>query len=311
MKSERFFKYLLCIFILMVFTNCMRIKKSEMGLNLKLTSKSLSKSLSKSQTKLKMTTKFCNPLCRECAENDNNYCTICQPGIILYQFNCWSKCPDGTYFDSQSNDCLPCSSECPVCWGPNNNMCGNIPGTFTKIVSLGNEIKKFLTNYTFTQRDIEQWIESLKIILSYNRDEKLISDINDIKFSDKEVYAENDEFIELPIGCYSKSDGVFIPVPAYVNSNKHLVNSHWVYKKGMWDGKRWVSQHFPALPKFIKERGESNKIYYENNGVWMYDQNKGWVWSQFNWKSRENLSVEDSLNLLNTIKIDVYNILIL
>lgn len=68
---------------------------------------------------------------------------------------------------------------------------------------------------------------------------------------------------------------MFIPVPSYFNKNGDLIHSHWVFKKGMWDGQTWNDQWYPRLPSFILNRGEKNKIYYENGGYWIYENSRG------------------------------------
>jgi hypothetical protein len=260
--------------------------------------------LSNNMAKMKTTTKSCSPLCSECSANDLNYCTICQTGVILFKFTCYSKCPEGTYYSEEWRDCRECDPRCPVCWGPENDMCGNTEGMKTSVVSLENEIKDFLISYTFTRQEIDNWIKSLKIILS-KTDEQILFDLNFENLSTNEVYNVPNGEAELPVGSFSKLDGVFIPVPSYINLNKKLVGSHWTFHKGMWDGKTWIGQHFPRLPTFIRTKGVKNKIYYENGGYWIWDQMKEWFWIKSKTIVEADSNVHDMLSLLNTIKIDV------
>lgn len=263
MKS---FKYYLCAFVsLLVLCNSTRLL-SENGKNQMVSS-------SRSNSKATLTTKFCNPLCKECSSNDRNYCTICNAGVPFYQYNCFAKCPDGTFLDQEWRECKKCNENCPICWGPDNDMCGTTFGLKTTVTSLEHEIKEFLSGYTFSRFEIEKWVNNLKFILT--DEQYLPDDTFKDSFRSVEVYSVESDSFELPIGSYSDADGVFIPVPAYINKNKELVNSHWIFKQGQWDGKRWVAQFYPRLPTYIRVKGSRNKIYYENNGYWVYDTMKG------------------------------------
>jgi hypothetical protein len=258
--------------------------------------------------KSKLTTKYCNPLCSECSSNDLNFCTICQNYSVFYNYSCYENCPEGTFLN-ESNSCQTCHEDCPLCWGAGPDMCGTEKGVKTKVVTLEQEIRTFLLTYTFTRKEIDQWISTLKIILEKGRDDELLKDLNSDSFSTFDIYDIQKADVELPLGSYSKLDGVFIPVPSYLNVKKELVNSHWVFKKGMWDGQRWVQQHFPRLPRFIREKGEKNYLYYENGGFWIWNAYRGWFWmiSAHGKKSKfeQPSSVQDSLAMLNGIKIDV------
>jgi hypothetical protein len=271
------------------------------------------KSLASTSTEKATTTTKCTQMCLECSMNDLNFCTQCHIGTYKYEFNCFAKCPDGTYLDSGMRTCIKCNESCPICWGGAANMCGETHGVYTSVFSLRNEIKTFLTSYTFTKSEIDKWISQLKIILTdfgeqittNNRDNEIVN------FTPSEVYSisfQQDQ-TDLPIGSFSDFGGVFIPIPSYLNMKREVINSHWVFKKGMWDGKQWISNSFPRLPQFIKIFGEKNKIYYENLGFWIYDQMRDWYWMKNEINSitmRQPLSnVSDSLVELNTIKIDV------
>ena len=78
----------------------------------------------------------------------------------------------------------------------------------------------------------------------------------------------------------------------------------------MWDGSKWVNQYFSRLPKFIRVRGEKNKIYYENEGFWVWDQMRDWFWIKSS-NLQESLStVQDTLmNLNNMIFIEIKDFL--
>jgi len=132
-----------------------------------------------------------------------------------------------------------------------------------------------LSIYTFTKADINNWIYNLKVILK--EDSNLSSDINnlDTTLSPSDIYNTDKINIPLPLGSFSRIDGVFIPVPSYFNKNGDLIHSHWVFKRGMWDGQAWNDQWYPRLSSFIQNRGEKNKIYYENGGYWIYESTRG------------------------------------
>jgi len=108
---------------------------------LKNQAKSQVKSLAKAKTTVTSTQIGCNPLCLECSTNDQNYCNVCKVGIYQYNFNCFSKCPDGTFLDEEWQKCRICDVNCPVCWGPASDMCGATPGLRTSVSILENEVK--------------------------------------------------------------------------------------------------------------------------------------------------------------------------
>lgn len=233
-----------------------------------------SKTNLKSKMQTKTTTKFCNELCMECSENDRNYCTICKTGVYQFDYNCYAKCPDGTYADTQWQVCRKCDLNCPLCWGPKSDMCGTVSGVRTTVTIIENEIRDFMRTYTFTRDEVVSWMSSLKVLLKDNR-----SLINDLDTSDtlspSDIYNSHKVDQELPLGSFSKLDGVFIPVPAYIDKNGELIQSHWVYKRGMWDGISWNDQWFPRINSFIKLKGNQNKIYFENGGYWVYEKHRG------------------------------------
>ena len=301
------FFILICLFDLFYFSKIKSTIKTENNNSNKIKNKNeFTNTISTAnKSKMTLTTKSCNPLCRECSINDLNYCTICQPNIIFFQYNCYTKCPEGFYIEKEEKQCKPCHTNCPVCWGPNPDMCGPTEGINTSVIALEEEIKNFLMNYTFTRQEIEKWLNSLKIILSKDNEEKILTEEDIETLSGNEIYNTHYPSIELPVGSFSTLEGVFIPIPSYMSLNKKLVNSHWIYKKGQWDGQRWVSQFFPRLPTFIRIYGQKNKIYYENKGYWIFDEFRNWYFIK-NEKFIEQLkTVNDVLASLNTIKIDV------
>jgi hypothetical protein len=266
--------------------------------------------LIKTELKEKTQTKFCNPLCSECSQNDFNFCTVCQTQTVLYKYTCYTKCPEGTYLDETSH-CRECDSSCPVCWGPTSSMCGTEHGIRSQVVTLESEIKNFLMTYKFNQNEITQWLNSIKVILNNQSEESLFTDMNFRRLSSQEVYGTVSEVIvDLPLGAFSKLDGVFLPIPSYINENRDFVNSHWVYKKGTWDGSKWVEEFYPRLPSFIREKGETNKIYYENKGFWIWNKQSHWQWKATNIMQEDSINFQDQLALLNSIKIDVIFLLI-
>jgi hypothetical protein len=220
----------------------------------------------------------------------------------MYEFSCYIQCPEGTYLDN--GECRNCNKNCPICWGAEIDSCGSIPGVKSSVVFLENEIKDFLKTYTFTMSEIDSWINSLKIILKQETT-KGNEDVSQLILSQDDIYNSDLVEAELPLGSFSKLDGIFIPIPSYINKNKELIDSHWVFKKGMWDGRQWVDQYFPRLPTYIKNKGQKNKIYIENNGYWIYDQMRDWYWTKAKSLLEPLSNVVDELGQLNLIKIDV------
>ena len=175
---------------------------------------------------------------------------------------------------------------------------------------LENEIKKYFNNKPFDDGEINQWMIKLEIIFKKLGGLDFISN----RLSSDDVYSSKKIEMDLPIGSFSLNGGVFIPVPSYLNEKMELVNSHWIYVKGMWDGHNWVDEWFPKVPSFVKLKGEKSKIYYENGGYWIYDSIKGiyllnlileWYWSKTENIKQPDISNEDIISNLNTIKFDV------
>ena len=107
--------------------------------------------------------------------------------------------------------------------------------------------------------------------LEYNVDKNDI----DSTISTGDVYGTNKIKGELPIGSFSRKNGIFIPIPSYLDENLDLIDSHWIFVKGSWLGNNWIDYWVPVLPSFIKQNGDKNKMYYENGGYWIYDNDKG------------------------------------
>lgn len=100
-------------------------------------------------------------------------------------------------------------------------------------------------------------------------------EIDTATISMEDVYGSNKVLEDLPIGSFSRKDGVFIPIPSYLDENMEIVESHWVYVRGAWLGNKWMQEWVPVLPSFIKHYGQKNKMYFENGGYWVFDNRKG------------------------------------
>jgi len=182
-------------------------------------------------------------------------------------------------------------------------MCGTVPGVRTTVTMIENEIRDFMKSYTFSRDDVTFWVSSLKTLL---QDEKSLAQMEGSDtIAPSDVYNSKKIDLELPLGTFSKLDGVFIPVPAYLDKTGELVQSHWVYRKGMWDGSSWTSQWYPRLNSFIRLKGSQNKLYFENGGYWVYEQHKEWYWVKSTNIVESTNDVASVLSQLNTIKIDL------
>jgi len=264
--------------------------------------------LTKTSSESSLTTKNCSPLCSQCSQNDLSFCTICQTGMILYNFNCFVTCPHGTYLNQETRTCQLCHNDCPMCWGPDKDMCGNTFGVRTKVVSLEDEIIEYFNSHIFIKEEVDDWLNNLKKLFSDEKSEMIYPLFvqENPQFS---VYLEEKPSAELPIGSFAYKNGLFIPVPPYINKSKKLVEFHWIYKQGMWDGSSWHDQYFPRIPTFIRSKGTTDKIYQENNGYWFYDVSRHWIFYNTRNIVSVELSIPEKLSNLNRIKIDV-NILI-
>ncbi|MCP3681762.1 MAG: hypothetical protein GY861_03640 [bacterium] len=52
--------------------------------------------------------------CKKCKKTDNDYCTECLGNDLLYNGDCYQKCPDGTYKSSDTT-CSDCMNGCKLC----------------------------------------------------------------------------------------------------------------------------------------------------------------------------------------------------
>lgn len=251
-----------------------------------------------------LTNKSCDHLCSQCSVNDSSYCTICQPGMIFYNFACYVSCPSGTFLDPETRICKECSSECPICWGSEKDMCGNNFGNKAKVVNLQDEIIEYFQTHIFIKDEVDQWLNSLKVIFK-NDQQEIIYPMFVEKNPSFAVYMQENNYADLPIGSFSSANGIFIPIPPYLNKDKKLIKSHWVFKKGMWDGKNWNEECFRRLPSFIVYKGSTDKIYQENNGYWAYDVARHWTYIPAKNNDLEDINVSEKLSKLNQIKIDV------
>lgn len=99
--------------------------------------------------------------------------------------------------------------------------------------------------------------------------------ISDMDLSPTEVYGNSKISLDLPFGSFSKNNGVFIPIPSYISNKINYVRNHWIYVKGQWNGFSWLNDWIPVLPSYIKKTGDKTKIYYENEGYWIFSTNQG------------------------------------
>jgi hypothetical protein len=226
----------------------------------------------------------------ECSELDYTQCNVCKTGIFQYNNSCYQKCPIGTFADLEWQNCKECDSNCPTCWGPRSDMCGSVIGQATTVVLLENEIKNYFINRNPLEKHNNNWLNNLDLIFKKINSEGMTQlvtfgincpnqlenfEINKETLSPDDIYNTNKIEVQLPDGSFSRNDGVFIPIPSYLNGNNELVNSHWIFVKGMWDGHNWINSWFPKIPSFIKNHGQKNKIYFENGGYWIYEMNRG------------------------------------
>ncbi|KAJ7335557.1 hypothetical protein JRQ81_013498, partial [Phrynocephalus forsythii] len=58
----------------------------------------------------------CNHNCRECEGPDSDDCTECaNVSSVLYNGQCLEECPDGTYYDEETENCEDCDTTCLTC----------------------------------------------------------------------------------------------------------------------------------------------------------------------------------------------------
>jgi hypothetical protein len=185
-------------------------------------------------------------------------------------------CPEGTYTDNEWQVCRKCDIACPVCWGPFSDMCGTTVGIKTTAVLLENEIRIYFQHEMFSSQNISKWLSGLAVILHNVKGEDKFNKMDIL--SPDDVYGTDKMLVDLPIGSFSGNNGVFIPIPSYLNENMEMVNSHWVNVGGMWNGRSWSDNWFPNVPSYIKNKGIKDKIYYENGGYWIYNSlNNGFI----------------------------------
>jgi hypothetical protein len=265
----------------------------------------------------------CEELCLQCSFENNTICEVCKPGIYFYENRCYTKCPDRTYSDQEWQVCRACDSTCPVCWGSRPDMCGTTAGVKTQMMLLENEVKQYFTNKPFESSRVLDWLHNLNVILKdVNYSEKIdILDSEDT-IATNVVYNSDKIVVDLPVGSFSRNDGVFVPVPSYINSKMELVKFHWIYIKGQWNGYTWNDSWFPLIPSFIKSFGDRGKMYYENGGYWIYDKPSNskiinnyidWVWKKSdnillnNEKQLTNSELTSDLNSINFDQLDLNN----
>jgi hypothetical protein len=151
-----------------------------------------------------------------------------------------------------------------------------------------NEINKLeFDSNNYILIDNYNWLNNLNLILKninpfdiFPRNHRTRIDFTkeediDSTISINDVYGSKKIHSELPIGSFSRKDGIFIPIPSYLDENMDIIESHWIFVKGNWIGDKWVNNWVPKLPTFIKTFGKKDKMYYENGGYWLYDNRKG------------------------------------
>ena len=217
--------------------------------------------------------KSCSSLCQKCSKIDPLICLECFPKVFFFKDQCYNSCPEGTYGDADWEICRSCDSSCPVCWGPLSSQCGLIPGVRSSVFLLEKEIENYFGVTSFSKEQVNIWIRQLNIVApNYDQRGHKQTLVNNDVYS---IDVEN----SLPVGSFSKYDTVFIPVPPYLTEDGSYIGSQWIYVKGQWDGKNWHDKWFPKLPSFVEKQGNKEKIYYENNGYWIFERSK-WVWKE-------------------------------
>jgi hypothetical protein len=174
----------------------------------------------------------------------------------------------------------------------------NLPKLYRKKANINNDnfnnnnnnyenIKSLVNSNNYIEIDNYNWLNNINILLKnvnpfdiFPRNHRTRIDFTkeeDIEstISINDVYGSKKINSELPIGSFSRKDGIFIPIPSYLDENMDIIESHWIYVKGNWIRDKWVVNWVPKLPTFIKKFGKIDKMYYENGGYWLYDNRKG------------------------------------
>lgn len=69
---------------------------------------------------------LCNSPCLTCPSNNPSGCLSCNTATssnILYNGNCYDKCPAGTYFFASGQTCFKCSEACLTCSQYDGDIC--------------------------------------------------------------------------------------------------------------------------------------------------------------------------------------------
>ncbi|KAJ1206755.1 hypothetical protein NDU88_002156 [Pleurodeles waltl] len=57
----------------------------------------------------------CESGCRRCSSSDPEICSSCIEGLYMYQSRCYNSCPEKTYAEDSSMNCVDCDSACLSC----------------------------------------------------------------------------------------------------------------------------------------------------------------------------------------------------
>eukprot|EP00340_Litonotus_pictus_P003745 CAMPEP_0170519772 /NCGR_PEP_ID=MMETSP0209-20121228/5062_1 /TAXON_ID=665100 ORGANISM="Litonotus pictus, Strain P1" /NCGR_SAMPLE_ID=MMETSP0209 /ASSEMBLY_ACC=CAM_ASM_000301 /LENGTH=287 /DNA_ID=CAMNT_0010805735 /DNA_START=255 /DNA_END=1115 /DNA_ORIENTATION=+ len=207
-------------------------------------------------------------------------------------------------------------------------MCGSQKGVTSRVVLIENEIKENFPLKDLSKEEVDHWLKTLKIVLKsqsnilFSLKEDLVKFSNTIQnnsnvestgttnsevdLSPSDIYGTSKIPTKLPYGSFSKNDGVFIPIPSYIMKRINYVKNHWVYVKGQWNEFQWILEWTPILPSFIKQDGDKSKIYYENDGYWIFNHIQGmWTWKKAVkplFSPDVSYNLEEFVAQLNTIK---------
>lgn len=71
----------------------------------------------------KMICRRCHPRCKKCT-GYGFHVPVCQECVHYKRGDaCEEECPPNFYADNTTHECLPCSSECIECYGPDSTHC--------------------------------------------------------------------------------------------------------------------------------------------------------------------------------------------